>query len=92
MKNKKDRSEWVSRIDRRDLLVGGAAVGAMTLGLTDFGGIKMANAEDIDLKELETANETLVNNFCRDWSLRDADALANPEALEYFRDVTELNA
>ena len=25
--------------------------------------------------ELEVANETLVNNFCRDWALRDADAL-----------------
>jgi limonene-1,2-epoxide hydrolase len=76
MKNNEDRSELGSRIDRRELLVGGAAVGVMTLGLTDFGGIRMANAEDIDLKELETANETLVNNFCRDWSLRDVDALA----------------
>ncbi len=30
----------------------------------------------MDFSQVETANETLVNNFCRDWSLRDADALA----------------
>jgi limonene-1,2-epoxide hydrolase len=76
MKDKEERSELSTRIDRRGLLVGGAAVGMVTMGLTDFGGIKMANAEDINLTELEIANETLVNNFCRDWSLRDVDALA----------------
>lgn len=26
-------------------------------------------------KDLEVANETLVNDFCRDWSLRDAELL-----------------
>lgn len=75
MKDMELRSELLPRIDRRELLVGGAAVGMMTMGLTDFGGIKMANAEDINLTELESANETLVRNFCRDWSLRDIDAL-----------------
>ncbi len=76
MKDKENGSDLVSRIDRRELLVGGAAVGMMTMGLTDFGGIKMANAEEFNLTDLETANETLVNNFCRDWSLRDVDALS----------------
>ena len=76
MKIREGRPDSKPQIDRRELLAGGAAVGMMTLGLTDFGGIRMANAEDINLTELETANETLVNNFCRDWSLRDVDALA----------------
>lgn len=30
----------------------------------------------MDFSEIETANETLVKDFCRDWSLRDADALS----------------
>ena len=30
----------------------------------------------MDFSDIETANETLVNDFCRDWSLRDADALS----------------
>jgi limonene-1,2-epoxide hydrolase len=75
MQDKRARSDLVSRIDRRELLVGGAAVGMM-MGLTDFGGITMANAGEFNLTDLETANETLVNNFCRDWSLRDVDALS----------------
>ncbi len=74
MKDREAKGDVLPRIDRRELLVGGAAVGMM-MGLTDFGGIKMANAEDINLTELENENETLVNNFCRDWSLRDIDAL-----------------
>jgi len=29
----------------------------------------------MDFSDIERANEALVNAFCRDWSLRDADAL-----------------
>ena len=29
----------------------------------------------MDFSEIEQANEAVVNNFCRDWSLRDIDAL-----------------
>jgi len=58
-------------IDRRDVLIGGAV-----LGLTAFGGLKMAVADEIGGNELELANEKLVTDFCRDWSLRDVDALA----------------
>jgi len=35
----------------------------------------MTKAEPSPKTELEIANETLVNNFCRDWSLRDIEAL-----------------
>ena len=34
-----------------------------------------ANNLQMDFTELESHNENLVNSFCRDWSLRDADAL-----------------
>lgn len=30
----------------------------------------------MDFSEFEVPNETLVNNFCRDWSLQDAQALS----------------
>ena len=35
----------------------------------------MENPEAPDNAELEAANEQLVNDFCRDWSLRDVKAL-----------------
>lgn len=35
----------------------------------------MSKPEQDSRTELEIANETLVNNFCRDWSLRDIEAL-----------------
>jgi len=38
--------------------------------------IAVTRGKRMDFSKIETANETLVNNFCRDWSLRDADALA----------------
>ena len=57
-------------LNRREVLVGSCALGfAMT------GGIQMATAEEVEKSELDIANEELVNNFCRDWSLRDIDAL-----------------
>lgn len=80
MANRKRETDSSRRIHRRELIVGGAAIGTMigatVMGLTDFGGMRMANAEEITGPELERRNETLVNNFCRDWSLRDVDALA----------------
>lgn len=35
----------------------------------------MASAAELPKTELEIANETLVTEFCRDWSLRDVAAL-----------------
>jgi len=57
-------------ISRRTVLTGAA-----TIGLTACGGGQMTRAEQPEKTELEIANETLVNNFCRDWSLRDIEAL-----------------
>ncbi len=52
-------------LSRRHLLAGAAAIG-----------LSSARAEDkMELSELERANETLVTNFCRDWSTRDVEAL-----------------
>ena len=33
------------------------------------------NAEQTKMSEQDLRNEKLVNDFCRDWSLRDVDAL-----------------
>jgi limonene-1,2-epoxide hydrolase len=49
--------------------------GVGMLGATIAGGSQMAAAEESEKSELEIANETLVTNFCKDWSLRDIDAL-----------------
>ena len=69
-------SDSAQGIDRRGVLAGGAALGLTALGITELGGMKMAEADELVGRELEIANETLVTNFCRDWSLRDIDALA----------------
>lgn len=66
----------MSAINRRELLAG--ALGVPTLGaltLAACGGNQMSKPGEPPKTELEIANETLVNNFCRDWSLRDAEAL-----------------
>ncbi len=55
-------------ISRRALFAGGAAVATIGAG-------QMANAEQPNKTAIEIANETLVNNFCRDWALRDVDKL-----------------
>ena len=60
-----------SVFSRREVLVG-----AGVLGVTMTGGCQMIAAEEPQKSELEIANETLVTNFCNDWSLRDIDALA----------------
>jgi limonene-1,2-epoxide hydrolase len=57
-------------ISRRNVIAGASA-----LGVTMAGGVQMAEAKAIPKNDLEIANETLVNNFCRDWSLRDMDKL-----------------
>jgi len=49
--------------------------GAAALGVTACGGNQMVNEVQDTRSELEIANETLVTNFCRDWSKRDIDAL-----------------
>ncbi len=48
----------------------------------------MAKGDELVGKELETANEKLVNDFCRDWSLRDVDALAPYLADDLFYQIT----
>ncbi len=57
-------------VSRRTVLSGTAAA-----SLTALGGGQMAKAEQSEKTALEIENETLVNNFCRDWALRDVEAL-----------------
>ncbi len=42
----------------------------------------------MDFSKHENANETLVNNFCRDWSLRDVDALLPYLAQDLLYQIT----
>ena len=72
-----DQAQTVS-LSRRHLLAGAAAIGFTS-----------ARGEDnMDNNELERANETLVNNFCRDWSTRDVDALARYLAEDLVYQIT----
>lgn len=57
-------------VSRRTVLTGAAVA-----GITACGGSQMTGAEAAEKTELEIVNETLVNNFCRDWALRDIEAL-----------------
>ena len=66
----RDPTGPVRGVSRRIVLTGAAAA-----GVTACGGVQMSKAEAPEKSELEIANETLVNNFCRDWSLRDVEAL-----------------
>jgi len=63
--------KFQSAVSRRQVLAGAGALGA-----TVIGGCQMESAKEPEKSELEIANETLVTNFCKDWSLRDIDALA----------------
>jgi len=54
-------------VSRRTVL---AVAGAAALGWTGIQG-----DEPMEAGELERANEALVNDFCRDWAKRDAEAL-----------------
>lgn len=56
----------MTTMSRRAVLAAAAAAGVPVV----------AGGEQVEKRELEIANETLVNNFCRDWSLRDVEALA----------------
>lgn len=62
--------EFGSAYSRREVLVG-----ASVLVATIAGGCQMVSVDESEKSELDIANETLVTNFCRDWSLRDMDAL-----------------
>lgn len=70
-------------LSRRSVLTGAAA-----LGITACGAEQMSKADEPVMSELEIANETLVNNFCRDWSLRDVDALAPYLAEDLLYQIT----
>jgi limonene-1,2-epoxide hydrolase len=52
--------------NRREWMLGASALALLPAACGD---------PAMDFSELETANETVVNNFCRDWGLRDIDAL-----------------
>ena len=58
-------------VSRRQLVMAAAAAG----GLAACGESQMTSSESTATNELEVANETLVNNFCRDWSLQDVELL-----------------
>jgi len=57
-----------AEISRRTLVAGAVAATAGGAG-------QAVRAGPPEKSELEIANETLVNHFCRDWSLRDVDKL-----------------
>ncbi len=66
-----DTDKHLGTLNRRQVLAGSCALGLTTM----TGGIQMATAEEVEKSELDIANETLVTNFCKDWSLREIDAL-----------------
>ncbi len=66
----KDADPGAQSISRRTVLTGVAAA-----GVTACGGVPMTKAKQAEPTELEIANATLVNNFCRDWSQRDVEIL-----------------
>jgi limonene-1,2-epoxide hydrolase len=55
------------KVSRREILVG---AGVAALGMSTVRG-----EQQVEKTELEISNETLVTQFCRDWSNRDAEAL-----------------
>ena len=57
-------------LNRREVLTAAAA-----LGVTACGGLTTMTAEQAKMTEQDRRNEKLVSDFCRDWSLRDVDAL-----------------
>ena len=57
-------------MDRREILTGAAA-----LGMTACGGLTTMSVEQTKMSAQDLRNEQLVRDFCRDWSLRDVDAL-----------------
>lgn len=61
----------MTSVSRRTVLAGAAAA-----GLTAAQGCEQMQEREPEKNELEIANETLVNNFCRDWSTKDVEALA----------------
>ena len=72
-------------IDRRTMLAGaGSLVGTLaTLGpAIGYGGESVST-------DLERENETLVNNFCRDWSKRDAELLTGYMAEDIVYQIAE---
>lgn len=70
------------RINRRDLFTGAGAVASLAM-------IPAAAAESGDRTELEIANETLVSNFCRDYSKLDVDVLAPYLADDIIYQISE---
>jgi limonene-1,2-epoxide hydrolase len=58
-------------LNRREIMLTGAAA----LSVTACGGLTAMNAEQAKMTEQDQRNEKLVRDFCRDWSLRDVDAL-----------------
>jgi limonene-1,2-epoxide hydrolase len=70
------------RINRRDLFTGAGAVASLAM-------IPAAAAESGETTELEIANETLVSNFCRDYSKLDVEVLAAYLADDIIYQISE---
>ena len=87
--DKKTGADLPREVDRRQVLVGAAALGVTATILTACGGRTMSKDDETTGKtELEIANERLVTDFCRDWSLRDVDALAPYLADDLYYQIT----
>lgn len=87
--DKKKGADLPQEVDRRQVLVGAAALGVTATILTACGGRTMSKDDETTVKtELEIANERLVTDFCRDWSLRDVDALAPYLADDLYYQIT----
>lgn len=70
------------QINRRDLFTGAGAVASLAM-------IPAAAAESGETTELEIANETLVSNFCRDYSKLDVEVLAPYLADDIIYQISE---
>ena len=83
---------FLSLLNRRELLQGASVLGVMGMSHVWAGG--HTGGQRIILtpeqqQELETANETLVNNFIRDYATRDVEVLANYLADDIIYQVSE---
>ncbi len=68
-------------LSRRELTVAGTGLGLLAAW-------PAAGEEQMDFTELEQANEKLVSDFCRDWSLRDVGALEKYLAPDLVYQIT----
>ena len=77
-----DRLGYERRINRRDIVTAAGAIAAMGMAPT-------ISAESGDRTAIETANETLVSNFCGDYSKLDVNVLAAYLADDIIYQISE---